>query len=302
MTSKGRQEHVAYSFIVDEHPKFAYQGWLLARSLQQACAAETKDIHVQFTSEVPTYVRDKFSSAGCAIHEIERFGDGKFCNKASQLPNLADCAFDRIVLLDTDTIAIGDIRPFLVGDAVQAKTVDLPNPRLETLIEIYAAAGGAVNPRFTMTDAGHALTLFGNANGGLYTVPRRLLVEFSTEWRRWISWLMVNDQPLRDAGSLGHIDQVGVALATQVSRIAFSYALSNVNYYIHFQGLHRYFDSMRPIVLLHYHDAAMNQEGLLAAPYTPNELESQAIAKANRQIEASFDEELLREYRCASRP
>jgi hypothetical protein len=300
MRPEGLHGKVVYSFIVDQHPRFAYQGWLLAQSLRQACAADAEDIHVQFTREVPRSVRDKFAQAGYVLHEIERFGDGKFCNKASQLLNLMDCDADKFVLLDTDTIAIGDIRPFLIEDAVQAKIVDLPNPPLETLIEIYTQAGGAPNPRFTTTDSGDSMTFFGNANGGFYAVPRRLLVAFSTEWRRWISWLMVNDQPLRDAGSLNHIDQVSVALATQVSQVAFAYAPSNVNYFIHFQGIHRYFDALRPIVLLHYHDAAMNEVGLLVPPYTPNQIESEAIEKANRQIETSFEHDLLMEYRCAS--
>ena len=47
----------------------------------------------------------------------------------------------------------GQVRPFLGGDALQAKVVDLSNPPLPILAEIHAAAGGAGQPRLLPVDA-----------------------------------------------------------------------------------------------------------------------------------------------------
>ena len=259
-------EHIIYSFIIDEHPKYAYQGWLLAKSLQLHCEARAADIHIQVTPNVPTWVTNKFATAGYCVHQLERFGDGKYCNKASQLPNLSELSFDRIVLLDTDAIAVGDLRPFLGGDAVQAKIVDLPIPSLAVLNELYEAAGGTREPELVATDAARDLTFLGNANGGFYAIPRTLVPGFSNEWRRWVQWLLANDLPLRKAGKLNHIDQIGFAFAVQISKIPINLAPSNVNYFIHFEGGHNYFDPRCPIALLHYHNT-MNVLGLLEVPY-----------------------------------
>jgi hypothetical protein len=293
-------ERVAYSFIVDRQPKFAYQGWLLAKSLEQHCAAQPGDIHIQVTAEVSRQVRSIFADAGFTLHDLEKFGDGTYCNKIAQLPHLESQPFDRLVLLDTDTIVVADLRPFLGGDALQAKVVDLANPALSVLTEIHAAAGGAGRPRLISVDAAADLTFLGNANGGFYALPRALVRDFAAAWRHWAEWLLAHDEPLRRAGKLAHIDQVGVALAVEISRIAFSPAPANVNYFIHFDGPHRHLD--RPIALLHYHDVSMNVLGLLEPPFTPEAATAAAIAQANRQITQAFQNTLFWDYRYAAFP
>ena len=45
-------EDVGFSFIVDENPRFAYQGWHLAHSIIDRLHAAPSSIFVQFTSEV----------------------------------------------------------------------------------------------------------------------------------------------------------------------------------------------------------------------------------------------------------
>lgn len=83
-----------------------------------------------------------FAVCGHRVHCLERFGDGRWCNKLAQLPNLLSEPFDVAVLLDTDTIAVADLRSFLLGDAVLGKVVDFPNPPLAVLKELYRMAGG----------------------------------------------------------------------------------------------------------------------------------------------------------------
>lgn len=298
---KSVAERVAYSFVVDEHPKFAYQAWHLAKSLKRQCEADAADIHVQMTPEVPAVVRKMFAAEGFQIHGLSRFGDGRWCNKLGQLPNLLDCAFDRVVLLDTDMIAVSDLRPFLQGNGVQAKIVDAARPSLEALNEICRIAGKKPASSIRV-DATNEYTMKGNANGGFYAIPRALAGHFSTEWRRWALWLLENDEPLRREGHSAHVDQVSAALAFHISGIPWLAAPSNVNYFLHFQGKHRYLDRSRPIALVHYHDVSMNVVGLVQPDFSLSAAESAAILQANTQITQEFNNVLFWNFRYAAFP
>ena len=292
---------ISYSFVVDAHPKFAYQGWLLARSLRAFCDAAPSEINVQLTPEVPVDVRRVFAGEGYAVHQIARFGDGRWCNKLSQLPNLAEQDCDYVVLLDTDTIAVSDLRVFFDGQFVHAKVVDFPNPSLAALREIFAAAG-LDPPDLMKADASDHETCIGNSNGGLYAVPRPLLGVFSQEWRRWASWLLDNPETLKREGKSMHADQVAAALALRSARIPFKAAPSNVNYFVHMAGKHRYLARSKPIALLHYHDASMNVVGLIEPPVRLDAQATAAVKAANDFISSEFQNALFWNFRYAAFP
>ena len=66
-------EKIAYSFIVDADPLFAYQGWHLAHSLIEHSEATPRDIYVQFTPEVGAQTVQIFETLGCNVSRLERF-------------------------------------------------------------------------------------------------------------------------------------------------------------------------------------------------------------------------------------
>jgi len=276
-------EKLIYSFVIDAAPDFLFQGFSLARSLVRQCGAAPADINVQLTPAVPEKVRALFSAEGYRTHDLEPFGDHKYCNKLSQIPNLLDQEHDRLILLDTDMIAVGNPRPFLSGSAVQAKVVDLPNPPLETLLEIFAAAGGRPSS-FMRVDALPVETVTGNANGGFYAVPKSLAAPFSTAWRQWVLWLLDNDSILRRAGYLANTDQIGAALAFHFSGIDFTPAPSNLNFFLHLDASHGYHDQKKSLVFLHYHNACMNADGFIVPKTDLSHTLKKTVADANRQI------------------
>lgn len=286
-------DRVIFSFIVDVDPKFAYQGYYLARSLIEHCVDGPGDVHVQFTADVPDDTRALFSALGCTRHSIERFGDGRYCNKLAQLANLHSLDFKIVVLLDTDMIAVGDIRPFLSATHLVAKPVDLPNPSVATLAEIAADAGMKMLPTAVSVDASDEVTLSGNFNGGFYGIPKHICREVDAEWRRWALWLISNIEPLRKSGKEIHVDQVSMWLAVNMSGLPYRHAASNVNYYVHFDGAHNYLDRERDIVLLHYHDASLNVVGKLEPPAVLDNRARQAVEQANRQIGRDFESTLF---------
>lgn len=292
---------IIYSFVVDERPIFAFQAWHLARSIMLHCAAAAADIHVQITPGVSRMAREAFDALGCRVHALEKFGDGRWCNKLAQLPNLLDEPCDRIVLLDTDMIAVADLRPFLTGDAVHAKPVDTPSPSLAALAAIFAAAGHAPPPTIA-TDEPGGQTCHGNCNGGFYDIPRPLAERLSDSWRKWALWLLADTAVLNAENKTAHVDQVSMALALNIDRIPFSPAPSNINYFIHYKAERSYLDCNRPIALLHYHNAALSVTGYLEPPIPLTQDEKLAVERANRQIRDGFHNGLFRNFRYATHP
>lgn len=286
-----------FSFVLEDDALFVYEGWHLAQSLIEHCGGDASNIHVQCTPEVKEYRRALFRELGCNVHHLERFGDGKHCNKLGQLENLAEVEFDTVVLLDTDTITVSDLRPYLSTSSIRGKAVDLAIPPRVTLDEIAAAAGLTRLPDVCTPDAVPSETYVGNCNGGFYSIPKAQATTLSSAWRRAASWLLGNLEPLSRIGRQVHVDQVSFWLAIQQTGVPFELAPSNVNYYVHFTGEHRYFDASREIALLHYHGVSLNVLGLLEPRGELDPVARAAVARANEQIARGFDNRVFWEMR-----
>jgi hypothetical protein len=263
------------------------------------CGGDPAAVHVQCTPEVDERRRDLFRELGCTVHEMARFGDGRFCNKLNQLESLGAVAFDRVVLLDTDTIAIADLRPFLSDNTILGKIVVLARPPLAVLDEIAAAAGMTQRPPVCQTEGRNGDTYLGNCNGGFYSIPKAFCERLSAKWRCWALWLLDNIEPLRRIGRESNVDQVSFWLAIHQGGLPFAMAPSNINYSINFDGEHSYLDETRDIVLLHHH-ARLNVLGLLEIPPGRSPREEAAVARANQQIGKGFDNRVFwnMRYRC----
>jgi hypothetical protein len=299
-----RERRVIFSLIVDAAAQFAYQGYHLVRSLIEHSCDRASDIHVQFTPEVPQETRDLFGKLGCMLHEILRFGDGRYCNKLAQLDNLHEFDFTHVVLLDTDMIAVDDIRPYLKDDALTAKIVDLPSPPVDVLAEIGMRAGLQALSQQVPADAVQTPTYAANCDGGFYGIPKVLARRVDEQWRRWALWLLGNIEPLTRDGNAHqkHADQVALWLAILADGIPFRAAPSNVNYYVHFDGAHQYFDHRFGIALLRYHDANLDVLGKLEPPAQLDALARAAVVKANEQIGRGFENTTFWNFRYARFP
>jgi len=282
--------------VVDASPVFTYRGYHLAKSILEHCGGGETAVCVFVTPGVPDATRTVFSALGCNVAEVAPFGDGKYCNKLSQLSKLALEEFDLAVLLDTDMVFIEDIRPYLRTDALQAKPVDLPYPSLNALKEVGRLAGLAGLPGTTSTDSGEGETFLGNCNGGFYAIPRHLFPVIASEWPKWTTWLFEHLDPLRQEGKEIHVDQVSMWLTIQMNNLPFAPAPSNVNYYVHFKGSHRLRLPNAPICILHYHDK-LNVLGLIDSSFVVDKDEVEGVAKANGQIGKNFDSAMFWDFR-----
>ncbi|WP_395646274.1 class I SAM-dependent methyltransferase [Terricaulis sp.] len=285
-----------YSFVVDTDARFAYEAWHLAQSLLAFCAAQPGDIHAHFTPEVAAGVRAEFANAGFHTHTLTRFGDGRHCNKIAQIAALPANGYDVAVLLDTDTIAVGDLRLWLNTDAIVGKIVDGASTRLETLNAV-AAEANLIRPIETLrTDNDEAATAAGYFNGGFYAIPRQHLKTIDEAWRRWATWLLHDAAALKAAGRMVNADQVSFWLALQSSGLPFKTAASNANYFTHMHAPHVHYDPAREIALLHHHHE-FDVLGFLAPTGARDPAAQAAIARANAQIAQSFNNTLFWSFR-----
>lgn len=288
-----------FSFVVDAEPRFAHEGYHLARSLIRHSCNQPADINVQFTREVDAHTRGLFRELGCTLHDIERFGDGRYCNKIAQLANLHRFDFDHVVLLDTDMIAVADIRPFLGEQALVAKVADIAEPPLAVLEEIARAAGLRNLPPVGTADIEYVATYSGHCNAGFYGIPKALAEIVDRSWRHRAQWLIEHDEPLKRTGTLHRIDQVSMWLAIVMDRIPYRAAPSNVNYYVSTDSEHRYFDANADIALIRYDEAKLNALGKLEAHARHNPHERRAIEAANQQIGEGVETAAFRNQRVA---
>jgi len=242
----------------------------------------------------------KFEAIGCRTTEIERFGDGKYCNKIAQWNDALEGAeFDHFIFLDTDTIFVSNSLCELRSNAICAKVVDLANPPIAALEEIMRAAGFGALPAKRPVEANGEETYYGNSNGGMLSVPREFARVLFENWRRWALWLLDNLEPLRRLDKQGHVDQVSFCMAVHKTKLPFQYVSSNLNYFLHFAGVHSDYDSDKPISLLHYHNVSINALGSLDPPGAVTAAEREATRRANVQIARHFDNKLFWEMRYA---
>lgn len=288
---------IAVSFIVDEDAVFGYSAWHLVHSILLHTKLSPSDIHVQFTPEIGAGSIERFKALGCSTHRLARFGDGRYCNKLAQWETLRHAALDHVVLLDTDMICVGDFTEFLSRTAVGGKVVDLANPPLPLLDHLFQRAGFIDRPPVVNVEASCEITYQGNCNGGFYSVPKQFADELFDAWRRFAEILLADIGPLRSAGREKHVDQISFCMAIHETGLPFVKLPSNVNYYIHFSGLHGDFDHSRPLALIHYHNISLNVVGLLEPIGVVAAYEKAAVAKANQQIGEHFESEIFWDLR-----
>ena len=296
-----RLRGIAFSFIVDEDPRFAYQGWQLAHSIIEQLSARPEDIFVQFTKGVDSDTIQVFKDLGCRTIFIERFGDVKYCNKIAQWSDeLINSECQLFIFLDTDMIFVGNCLDQLRSDVICAKVVDMANPPIDILEEIFCAAGFDTLPAKCKVEVSHEKTYFANSNGGMYSVPKTSANTLFNSWQKWAIWLLDNSEPLSRVSKETHINQVSFCLAIHESRLPFQFVPSNLNYFVHFAGHHSCYDLEKPISLLRYHNDSINVVGLLEPAGAVAPLEIEAIRQANSQIAKHSNNKLFWEMRYAN--
>jgi hypothetical protein len=203
---------VAFACAYDPSPRYATQLRILLATLESFARIPHADIVVHLVDEgQDRAVRRALAARDIDFRTIPRFGDGRYCNKISQLDNPDLRAYDYVALCDLDLAFAAPIGRWIGAGDIAAKPVDLPNPPLERLTALYAAAGFSARPDVVACTNSPDPTYANNCNGGLYLIRAAMLPELGTAWKRWAHWVL--DRPAAVAGFEMHADQLAFGLA-----------------------------------------------------------------------------------------
>jgi hypothetical protein len=273
-----------YSFVVDSIGPFAYQGYLLARSLIECGGVHPTAITANLIKGTLPAIDDSFRALGIHTRCIQPFPGHPHCNKIQQLEHLATADADAVVLLDADTCVMAPL-PLDGMHEVLGKIVDSPNPPLEVLEAIYANARICLET--TETDIIPGTTARNNFNGGLYVIPTAATSCLHQAWRHWARWCISNVGIFRTWSR--HIDQVSFALSVADLRLSSKSLPRTLNFPTHLGGV----SAEAPPAVLHYH-RHMDDERLLLP--TGNPIVDAVVAEANSSIRRWRSPELPREF------
>ncbi len=217
----------AYSFVVDADPDFVFQAVFLISSLTRLSKVNPGDIHAHVVLGCDSTVEDLLKLLGVNVIRVAPFSaSNPYCNKIVQLQTPLLRKYDTLVLCDCDVAFASPV----AGHAdltLAGKIVDLPNPPLPILQNIFREAGlphdqPTACTTFSWDGTQHVLsssetcanadlTFANNCNGGLYMLKQELADALHAHWSRWAFWLLER-QELLGAYSK-HVDQVSFCLA-----------------------------------------------------------------------------------------
>ena len=276
---------IAYSCVVDAHPKFEWQAMLWAHSLLRngGCGAEALKIHC--LPGVTNNFRESFRRLDIETIEIQPFEQGHvYCNKIQQCFSGAFKGFDKIVLADTDLFFLAP--PIVPDEALFAgKTVDLPVPPLKILQSLYRKARIPFpkEVRVSCPLSEDEKTFRSNINGGFYAIGGALIEELGRLWKKQALWL------INQGASNAHVDQVALAMALDTLKIDFALLSAETNCPVHLPAERLNTLKLSHIRVLHYHSRVLPSGEIMPSQIPVIDV---AIDRANREISAIINDNL----------
>jgi 2-polyprenyl-3-methyl-5-hydroxy-6-metoxy-1,4-benzoquinol methylase len=276
---------IAYSCVVDSHPKFEWQALLWAHSLLRNGDCNAENLKIHCLPGVTKNFRESFNKLNIEIIEIPPFAGGHvYCNKIQQCFSGAFRGFDKVVLTDTDLFFLSP--PKVPNKATFAgKTVDLPVPPLKILQAIYRKARIPF-PKEVLVECAlsdQEKTFRTNINGGFYYMDAALVEELGRAWKKQALWL------IEHGSSNVHVDQVALAMALDVLKVDLKLISAEINCPIHLPEDRLNTLKLPQIQVLHYHSRVLPSGEIM--PSNVPEID-EAINRANREISAIINENL----------
>lgn len=279
---------IFFSCVVDTPPIFLYQAWNWAWSLIMYANVPPQHIFVHVISGINKRFVDKFADIGVQIIYINRFGDGKFCNKIMQLDTARLTEADVVYFMDVDMIVLQDIRNLASEQFISGKIVDYSNPQLSSLYEVFEKAGFHDCPPLVQVDLQpEQKTFSANFNGGLYIIPTKFIPDVSKTWKKWALWLLKNHGQFTDERVQAHVDQIAFCMSMHELKIPTNLLARTYNY-----PTHTVFNKTEYPCVLHYH-RTLSVSGLLEVIEEAGVDFNQAIVKANDLISSKFDNDIF---------
>ena len=291
---------VFYSCVIDDNPKFYWQGYIFINSLIKLAKVRGSRIFVHMTSRHESF--EKFlSKYGVNINFIKPCGDKKYCNKLQQLKTKELQKADFVFFCDADIAITEDLESLVIDKSrILGKVVDFDNPDFETLKSIYNYFKVSY-PQVTKDTLNSKATFEINFNGGLYGIPTKFLEDFVKQWKL-IAQEMLDSKEIREelGKKIKHVDQISFSLTLQKLKLKYKLLLYEYNCPIHIQDFITLKQHLNTdIKVIHYH-SNLSSTGLINV-VNVSQIDK-CIMKINKVVKENFDNELFWNYRYKTNP
>ncbi len=289
-----------YSCVVDNNPLFYYQGYIFVLSLIYLAKVEGNRIFVHLLEKNQEFEK-VLKKYGVNIRYIERYGDGKWCNKLQQLETKDFWDADYIFFCDADVAITKDLHTYLKGkeNYFLGKIVDFDNPPIEYLNSLFGYFNIKIPKKYADT-LNNKKTFFCNFNGGLLGIPGKYVKELRVRWKN-ISNELLNNKKYREilGNYIMHTDQISLCMVLADTGWEYEVLTKEFNCPIHIDiNLVKQKLATKPLVL-HYHKE-LTTTGLLKT--TNYNLIDTVISEVNKTIASNFNNNLFWNYRYFTNP
>jgi hypothetical protein len=253
---------IVYSCVYEPAPKYAVQLRIWLATIVELAGVARSDVVVHLVEGADVDGTAAFLDAeGIRHRTIARFGDGTYCNKLGQVDDPTFAAYDYVALCDLDLAFRRGLEAWAGDGDIAAKPVDYPNPPLEVLDRLYAAAGLAGRPDVVAcTHAAGSATYANNCNGGVYILRAGIVSNLGRAWKKWALWALERGDLI--GAHIGHVDQISFGLAAWDLGLAVRALPVEANMPTHAPPEH-YPAGMGPPAVLHYHDRLATDDTLM---------------------------------------
>lgn len=296
-----KQNKIFYSCVVDDHPKFYWQGYIFVNTLLHLAKVSGDRIFVHLTKSNIQF--ENFLKANkINIKYIEPWGDKKYCNKLQQLETKELQDADFVWFCDADIAIVEDLSKIVEDnqDKILGKIVDFPNPNIEKLKSIYDFLG-VQYPNISTDTLTNEQTFEGNFNGGLYGIPSKYIASFGKSWKKYAKE-MLESEKVKDILSekINHIDQISFSLALKELNLSYKILGYEYNCPTHIKNIDLLDAKLKSKAkVIHYHNNISNT-GLLNA--IEKQYVKESIAQINEIVKQHFNNALFWSYRYATNP
>ncbi len=253
--------------VTEDAPRSLAQTLRLVRSIRwfggQAAAAR---VLVCAVESIRPEARAALAALGAEVRIVRRFdARSPFANKLQFFAEAETTGASFYLLLDCDTLLVGDPLPLLPGGVFSAAIADVPSVTHDVFVRLFAHFGLPLPPRRHVTTLLPEPTI-AYFNSGVISVPAPLARDLAAAWRDF------NRRLLDDLALLApcerHANQAALALAVAARAIPYREAPAALNLPIHMPQLARTPELLATEpVILHYHGRVDADGFLLHAGY-----------------------------------
>lgn len=212
----------------------------------------------------PAYV-ERLAALDVEVKVVPRFDPrSPHSNKLRMLELAATHEFDTLIALDTDTLVVGDLTPYVSPDAVAAKPENDDPLGVEGWRRLHGALGIAEPSRSMVMTTTGAVT-YPYVNTGVVMVPHHRCGELLEAWSKRVHQLLdlSGDRPdVLDPGQLTWTDQLAMALTIHADGVPIAPlpVAANLSTIVRVHPL--FAPEVTPPFVIHYHNE-MDERGFV---------------------------------------